>query len=165
MRQTDTSPGSPDRRTLTFQNFSDLERELRSLEAGRRAGTLRTSGRWTPGQILAHLAAFMEYPFVGYPPELNPPWIIRAAFKLMRRRVVRKPMRSGVRIPGLKQGTVGADPMDFDEALARLRAAAQRLDRDAPSLPNPLLGPLTHDEWKSLNLRHCELHLGFLHAQ
>ena len=40
-----------------------------------------------------------------------------------------------------------------------------RLDARPPDAPNPIFGRLTHDEWKAINLRHAELHMGFLHPQ
>ena len=44
--------------------------------------------------------------------------------------------------------------------------AIVRLLRDNdPAKPNPVFGPLTHEQWIQLNLRHAELHLGFLVPQ
>ena len=51
--------------------------------------------------------------------------------------------------------------LTVDEALARLRTALERLKSEAPQAPNVIFGPLTHNEWIALNLRHAELHLGF----
>jgi hypothetical protein len=52
----------------------------------------------------------------------------------------------------------------FEQSMARMRkclariAAGERMTR-----PNPLLGPMTHDEWVRMQCGHCQLHLGFLH--
>ena len=52
--------------------------------------------------------------------------------------------------------------MPLDEAVARVRQVMKRLENEAPAAPNVVFGPLSHEEWIALNLRHAELHLGFL---
>jgi len=37
----------------------------------------------------------------------------------------------------------------------------ERLRAGPPARPNVIFGPLTHDEWIQLHLRHAELHLSF----
>jgi hypothetical protein len=51
--------------------------------------------------------------------------------------------------------------MPLDEALPRLQRVMDRLKVEVPTIPNELFGPLTHEEWIAINLRHIELHLGF----
>lgn len=151
------------RRTLRFEDFKAIRTDLAALEAAQRAGRLSTSGNWTPGQNLAHLAAFVNYPYDGYPPEIaNPPWIIRLITKTMKNRFIHKSMAPGVRIPGIPAGTVGMLDVPFDQALDDYRAALARMEKAPPGIPNPILGLLTHEEWKLLQCRHAELHLGFL---
>lgn len=164
MKGTPPSSTGGARRSLRFENFADLRRDLDALKRGATAGTLRTVGAWTPAQNMNHVAAFMNYPFDGYPPELpGPPAVMRMAARLLKRSFLTKPLKPGMRIPGLPGGTVGVRESGVEEAIAGLRAAADRLDRSAPPLPNPVFGALTHDEWRHLNLRHAELHLSFLH--
>ncbi|MFZ2874939.1 MAG: DUF1569 domain-containing protein [Phycisphaerales bacterium] len=151
-----------DRRQLAFETLADLRADLATLE--RAGGTLRTSGNWTAGQNFSHLAAFIEFAYNGYPPELsNPPWFIKAFLRLRKRPMLRGRLPAGVKIPGIKEGTVGADDAPAHSALSRLRTALDRLERSAPTSPNPVFGPLTHEEWIALHLRHAELHLGFVH--
>jgi hypothetical protein len=71
-------------------------------------------------------------------------------------------MRAGVKIPRVPGGTLATEPLPLDEALARLRRVMERLKTEAPTAPNFIVGPLTHEEWIAINLRHAELHLGFL---
>lgn len=152
-----------ERRSLTFSRLSDVAAEVERLLAADRAGTLRHTGNWTPGQTFAHLAAFMEYPYDGYPASLaHPPWIVRFIMKGRKNKLLRGPMPAGVRIPGIKGGTEGADPAPTPDAGARLLRAIGRIDKAPPSIDNPIFGPLTHDEWRALHCRHAELHLGFL---
>jgi hypothetical protein len=52
--------------------------------------------------------------------------------------------------------------MSLDEGLERMRRVMERLKVEAPTMPHSLFGPLTHEEWIASQLRHAELHLGFL---
>lgn len=151
-------------RTLKFTSLADVRREVERLGEAGRAGTLRCGGNWTAGQTFGHLASWISYPYDGYPPELaNPPWIIKMILKMKKGTLMRGPMPRGVWIPKLKGGTMGTEPLPLEEGLSRLLRELARLEAAPPPRPNPVFGPLTHDEWKTLHVRHAELHLGFLH--
>jgi hypothetical protein len=49
-----------------------------------------------------------------------------------------------------------------EEGVRRFREAFSRLRGECPANVSPVFGRLTHGEWVQLNLRHAELHLGFL---
>ena len=152
-----------ERRTLVFTSLEEVLAEAERIVAAERAGRLRRTGNWTTGQTFAHLAAFMSYAFDGYPPELaDPPWLIRVLLRLRKKAMLRG-LPAGVKIPGIKGGTVGADDVSTDEGFARLKREIERLRARAPERSNPIFGPMSHDEWKALHLRHAELHLSFLH--
>jgi hypothetical protein len=153
-----------DRRTLSFRHFNDIRRDLTTLENAHRAKRNRATGNWSPGQILAHLAGFINYPYDGYPKELgNPPAIIRFILKFMKKTYIWKRLPVGVAIPGVPGGTVGADNVMFEIGMERLRTALDRMERTPPTTPNKMFGMLTHEEWMALQCRHAELHLSFLH--
>lgn len=155
-----------DRRPLLFKSLADLRADLNTLEAAHHAGTLRTSGNWSPGQNLAHLANWIAYPYDGYPSGLgNPPWFIKFILKFMKNKYLYGKLPVGVKIPKVPGGTAGADDLPFDQALAKLRQQLDRLDKAPPSIPNPIFGPMSHDEWRTLHTRHAELHLSFLHPK
>jgi hypothetical protein len=71
-------------------------------------------------------------------------------------------MPRGVRIPNVEGGTLGTRPCSTEDGLLRYRAAWERLRREPPTAPSSVLGRLTHEEGIKLNLRHAELHLGYL---
>lgn len=154
---------SSDRRSLKFQSLADLRQDLNAIEAAHKAGRLRQTGNWTPGQIFTHLAAFINFGYEGYPKSLQPPWIIRMFLRLKTKAYVNDRMPAGVKIPGIPTGTVGAEDVSFEVGLERLRAAIDRLDASPPPVESPAFGPLSHEDKKKLNLRHAELHLSFLH--
>ncbi len=151
-----------DRRALKLDTIPSALREAERLAAAEREGRLRVNGNWSLGTALHHLGAWAEYPFDGYPAEVaNPPWFVKVIAKMMKHRFARKPMPAGMRIPKIPGGTMATEPATTDAGLARMTRAFERLDREAPTRPNPILGPLAHEEWKGMNLRHAELHLGF----
>src|SRR5579884_2767951 len=147
------------RRNLRFNTTEDAIAEAERLAAAERAGTLTRLGNWTLAQALGHMAAWAEYSYTGAP--LKVPLPIRLMLRLGKKKFLSQPMRAGVKIPKVPGGTLAIDPMPLDEALPRFRSAMERLKREAPQKPNVIFGPLTQDEWINLNLRHCELHLGF----
>jgi hypothetical protein len=148
------------RRVLRFDSIDQMLAEVDRLVASEKAGRLKQLGNWTLGQTLNHLATWIEYGYIGCP--LKPPFFIRWILKLQRNKFLRGPMPAGVRIPRVEGGTLAIDPMPLDEALPRFRRMAERLKTEPPTEPSPALGKLTHDEAIALNLRHAELHLGFL---
>ena len=81
----------------------------------------------------------------------------------MLKKYLKNGMPSGVRIPGIKEGTVGMDDIPFDVGIARLRKAFERLKAGEESpFDSPAFGKMSHQDRIRLNLRHAELHLGHL---
>jgi Protein of unknown function (DUF1569) len=149
------------RRTLRFNTLADLRADLDAVERSERAGTLRRVGNWTVGQICGHLATWAEFLYTGVP--LKPPWFVRFFMGFRRNHYLNVGLPAGVRIPRVPNGTLGTEVMPLDAALARYRAVLARLEREAPTHPSPIFGPLTHEEGIKSQLRHAELHLSFLH--
>ena len=104
----------------------------------------------------------MSYAYDGHPPQLNPPWFIKLILKLQKRKFLAGPLPQGVRIPKIAGGTLGTEDMPWDAALVNYRKQIQRLEAGPPPHPNVIFGPMSHEEWKQMQLRHAELHLGFL---
>ena len=148
------------RRRLSFRTLDDLEAELSRIEASQGTGSLRTLGNWTPGQILGHLATWVGFTYDGNP--LRPPWFIKMILKGRKNKYIAEGMRPGVRIPKVEGGTLGTEAVPFDQGLVRYRTRLAQLRDQPPTKPNVIFGPMTHDEWIGLHLRHAELHLGFL---
>ena len=148
------------RRVLRFESIDQALAEVERLTEAERAGRLRRLGNWTLGQALGHLAAWAEYGYTGSP--LKVPLLIKCILRLRKRKFLYGPMRAGVKIPGVEGGTLATEPVPLEGALGRYRRVLERLKAEAPAAPNPIFGPLAHDESVALNLRHAELHLGFL---
>jgi hypothetical protein len=150
------------RRKLWFHSCEELIQELAKIEQAEREGKLVTVGNWTPGQVFSHIASWIEYGWSGYPIGA-PPWFIKWILVWMGRRHIKHGMPAGVKIPGIKEGTVGQDMATFADGLSRLRHAIARLDSREPiQFDSPAFGPMSHEDRIQLNLRHAELHLGYL---
>ncbi|MFN9850921.1 MAG: DUF1569 domain-containing protein, partial [Planctomycetota bacterium] len=111
---------SSKRRFLRLESLEALRGELDRIESADRAGMLKATGDWTPGQILMHLAAWIDYGYEGYPMKRLPfflRWILRRSLPGM----LRSGLRSGVRIPGVKEGTYGQANESTEVALAKYR--------------------------------------------
>lgn len=162
--------GPGGRRPLHFGTLDDLLADARACVAAERrpAGLLRR-GNWTIGQALNHIAAWIEYPFTGYPAELVIPDDVKAQARAAKDRIMRAPMHPGDRLPldgpAAAAGTLATEVVPADAGLARLESAARLLQSNAPSaptpLPDPAFGVVTHDDWTQMTLRHAELHLSF----
>ena len=150
------------RRSLRFATLDDLAAELDRIEAADNAGTLRATGNWTAGQILTHIAAWIDYAYDGYPVKA-PPFFIRWILRWMLKSALRDGLRPGVKIPGVKGGTTGAELVDTRSGIERLRRSIGRLSSNEPvKFASPAFGEMTNEQRVTLNLRHAELHLGFL---
>jgi hypothetical protein len=147
------------RRKLKFDSIDQVSAEVDRLVEAERAGRLGHVGNWTLGQTLGHLAAWADYAYAGYP--LKTPFFIRWILRSRKQKFIHEPMQAGVKIPGVPGGTAATEPVPLDEAVGRMHRAMARLKSEAPTLVHPIFGPLTHDEWIAINLRHAELHLGF----
>ena len=153
---------STERRTLHFETLDELLEEIDRVVEADQAGQIRPLGAWTPGQILGHVAAWIEYGYGGYPME-PVPWLVRFFLRRKLKKYMKEGMPVGVRIPRVPEGTYGMEDMPTEEAAERLRRALGRLQRREPvKFDNPAFGPLSDDDRIRLNLMHAELHLSFL---
>ncbi|MCE2793240.1 MAG: DUF1569 domain-containing protein [Planctomycetota bacterium] len=150
------------RRVLHWDSLEQIGNELDRIEVADRKGELAAVGHWTPGQILTHLAAWIEYGYTGYPID-RPNLILRWLLRWMLPGFLSKGMRPGVRIPGIKAGTVGQEEVSTATGLQRYRAALKRLESGEPcTYDSPAFGPMSMADRVRLNIRHAELHLSFL---
>lgn len=149
------------RRTLRFNTLDDALADLERIAAADRAGTLRHIGNWTPGQILGHVSAWIEYGYDGYPMK-PPPWFVRFILRMMVKKYLKRGMPSGVRIPNAAAGTYGTAALSTSDGMRRLKAAFERLRTEPARFDSPAFGRMSHADRIALNLRHAELHLSFL---
>ncbi len=160
------------RRACSYSTVGELRADLDQLEESHNAGTLTSTGNWTAGMNFEHVAKAFEFSFDGFPISVAAP--VRWAFVLF----FKKKLLSGAPFPaGLKppprfliKGDLNAplpDPaVSFHDGLERLRAVLRRLENgERFTLPNPAFGKLTHEQALTLQLRHAELHMGFMNMK
>jgi hypothetical protein len=155
-------PPTIQRRTLRFETLDAALAEAEHLVALEHKGWLDRGGNWPIGLTLGHLATWCNFAFDGYPPEVRAPWLMRKLVGLFKNTIINKKMMAGIKIRGIPEGTVGLEPLEPLEGLARYQTAMSRLRSTPPTVANPIFGPLSHAQWINLNLRHAELHLGNL---
>ncbi|NOS98998.1 MAG: DUF1569 domain-containing protein [Phycisphaerales bacterium] len=152
-----------DRRPLRFKSIDEVLADIDRIVAADTAGKLRRTGNWTAGQVFGHVAAWINYAYEGYPMK-PPPFFIRWILRAKKGTYLRAGMPSGVRIPGVANGTFALDPLDTKEGADRLRRALKRLQSgEANKFDSPAFGRMSVDDRIALNLRHAELHMSFLH--
>jgi len=54
-------------RIVTLNSLDDYQEELNRISLAHENKTLVARGSWTPGQLLGHLASWIEYGYTGYP--------------------------------------------------------------------------------------------------
>lgn len=149
---------------MRFSRIEDALAEMDRLVAAEKAGRLRHTGNWTVGQVFGHLATWIDYGYTGYP--MRVPWFVRWLIRRKLEAYLRDGMPAGVRIPRTPGGTHGTEALTVEEGETRLRAALNRLSSGEPArFDSPAFGPMSHERRTALNLRHCELHMGYLWPQ
>ncbi len=145
------------RRTLRFESL-----DAALADAERLVGQpCRTLGNWTIGQNLDHLARTVRIAFEG--PHILAPWFVRVVIApFMKKKFITQSMPAGFQFTKQMEPYRPEDQAVAVAALDELRKQYARLSRESPTAPHPFLGPLTHEEWIGVHLRHAELHLSFL---
>ncbi len=145
------------RRKLRFNSLAEALAEAESLVSH----PCHTVGNWTLGQNLDHLARTVRIGFEG--PHILAPWFVRTfVAPFMRKSFISGSMYAGFQFTPQMAAYRPEDSAIAKAALSELRTQFARLEREAPAVPHPFLGKLSHEEWIGVNLRHCELHLSFL---
>ncbi len=128
-------------------------------------GNARTTGNWSPAQIVGHVAGLIECSLDGFEVP-NAPLILRGVAKMMRTSILIKPMRAGVKLPSKFNFLVPPESITWEEAREKLRSVVNRIDDKGQRMRHrsPLLGLLEHEEWIQLHCRHAEMHFSFLQS-
>lgn len=137
--------------------YESLQEFLKDAE--RLASTeVKTLGNWSQGQIYEHLARSMNGSVDGVGFMLPAPvrWVMSLLFK---NRFINKAIPAGFKS---SEKFVAEDTISLDSALQSLRTAVERLEQEPNRVPHPAFGQISREEWDKFNLRHAEMHMGFL---
>lgn len=151
------------RRQLRLASLAEVSADLDRIQAAHDAGTLRTTGNWSAGQVLSHIAILMEGAVDGFPADQVAPWYVRLICQTI---IKPKALRGDLPPPGI---TLPGDsflipgPATFEEGMGRLRRVIRRIEAgERFTHPSPVFGRLTHEQWERLQSGHASLHLGFI---
>jgi len=159
----DVATDKAERRSLEFATVADLRREIDRLVAADNAGTLRTTGNWSAGQVFQHVGDLIRYSYDGFP--FKAPLLIRVVGRLLKSRALSRPLPSGLRLRGASRVLIPGDGVATERGAAALRSQLDRIDAGKRMTQrSPIFGGLSHDQWLRLHLRHGALHFGFLTA-
>ncbi|MCK4873896.1 MAG: DUF1569 domain-containing protein [Phycisphaerales bacterium] len=146
-----------ERRTLQFSCQNCILGDVRKLSQG----DVRSTGNWKPGQIVQHIADQINRSIDGF--EQRMPIVFRLVGSLIRKRVIRKPMKPGIRLPERFEAMLPPDDISFEQAAANIEQTIGRLKDKRMTAAHPLFGRLTHEQWMRLHCHHAEMHLSFIH--
>lgn len=144
------------RRQLQFDTLDNMLADVEQLNKGQ----VKAIGNWSPGQVLGHLTIVMTSSMDGF--KNRPPWFIRLLGKVMKRRMLTRPMSAGFNLPPRPLEELWPGPTEWADAVMRFREAVQRLKTEEKRVPSPFMGAMTRAEWDQLHCRHAALHLSFL---
>jgi hypothetical protein len=151
------------RRTLTFGSLDEVVRDAENLLA---KGYDR-AGNWDLGQVAGHLANWMTYPLDGFPKAPLPVAMMLGLIRVtLGRKMLAQYSAPGAVMPSGKPTMTASVPPPGEDAavaVAKLKTAAGRFDAHTVEvIPSPLFGKMTRDQALTLQLVHCNHHLGFL---
>ncbi len=157
-----------DRRLLHFTSFAELAEEVDRIVRAQEAGTLRTSGNWSAGQILQHLGKTVQFSLDGFP--FRAPLPVRLIFgslkRVMWKRLLNMAFKPGFQLPPRAGAILPADTVPVGDGAAFFLAQLGRVQKgEQMTRPSPFMGALTHEQWTELHLRHADSHLSFIHYE
>jgi len=155
-----------DRRPLSFTSLDDVRADIDALEASHQAGTLKTTGNWTPGQILWHCASLFRVSLDGFPADSKPPFWLKLLGRLIKGKATAPggEAPTGFKIPPAL-AKVFDPPSDatFEQGASEIRAMLDRVASGAlMEQPSPLFGEMNNEQWTNVQVGHCRMHFSFM---
>lgn len=142
-------------------HFPDLDALLADARAIAAQPNVTTRGNWTAAQTVWHVAKFVQLSVDGYTFKVSP--VFKLLGRLMKKQMTTKRMKPGITLPGNVASVVVPKPgTTMPEAIGLLEHWIEQ-EKSRGFLPaNPMLGPMTRDQWVGLHCRHAEMHFGLI---
>lgn len=145
-------------RKLRFASLDEAMAEAERLSAVE----TRTTGHFSLGQILEHLARTLEV-VVGTRKVPALPLPMKVTARLIRPIALKKSM-TGLKLPAKTQGVLWPDEsVSTEEGLSHLRKQFEIFRNTDPLPVHPIFGKMNRQQHEALQCRHFEGHLGFVH--
>lgn len=148
----------PKRRKLHFDTLDDALAETERLAEGE----VETTGRYSYGQILDHMAKVTDTVTgeLVLPPAPLP---LRIAIRMARPIMIRNTLPAGFKLPSKTQSVLwSSEDVDVATGLQRWKEAIDRY-KNGELQPHPVFGKMTREQHDQIQCRHAELHLSFVH--
>jgi uncharacterized protein DUF1569 len=146
------------RRTLKFNTLDDLVRDVQDVS---KTG-VNSTGNWSAGQIVQHVAAVIDASIDGF--SFTVPLPMRILGRLIRGRALKKGLNPGIKMPRSAQASFKPGPETrFEDAAKNLAQSVDLAKQRTMTAVSPIFGQLTHEQWIQLHCRHAEMHFSFLH--
>ncbi len=147
-----------ERRELHFNSMGDILNDVEYMAAG---DPPRSTGNWTSAQIVQHVGLTIDFSIEGFPVP-KAPLLLRIACRLLRKKLLRDPMKPGVTLPPKFARLRPQTRVTWDEAVDGFRVAMTKLDTKRMTCRSPVFGKLSHEQWEQLHCRHAEMHFSFI---
>jgi hypothetical protein len=146
------------RRRVRYETLQDLIADAERLSAR----PVHTLGNKSFEQILRHLSLVMNVSIDGSAKPLPMPLYIRVLGRLLKKKILARGLRPGVRLPSDADASVWPAGRDAAVELEDLRRAVHRLGVETKRGSHPAFGKMDVAEWNLFHLRHSELHMSFV---
>ena len=153
------TPRVTDRRELRFSSLQDI---LDDVEYQASGDPPRTTGNWTGGQIVQHVALLIGFSIDGFP-AARAPLPMRVVGRLRRKRILADPLGAGLTFPRKFDFLKPRAGIAWEEAVEFMNETMARLRDGRMTAGHPFLGKLTHEQWEQFHCRHAEMHCSFMH--
>jgi len=149
---------SQEHRKLRFESLDQAIDEIERLAGG----SVRTTGSFSFGQILEHLARTLEIVTgTRQPPKASLP--MKVLSRLVKPMVLKK-ATTGFKLPSNAQSVLWpSEDVSVEDGLNHLRSAFAQFRSTDPLPPHVFFGKMTRPQHEQLQCRHFEGHLGFVH--
>jgi len=145
------------RRSINYANLDEVVTDAERLVAT----DATTTGNWSIGQILEHVATVMDKTIDGF--DTCPPLPVRLVGRwFLKKRFLNQGMPAGFQLKGPMAKEILPPEVKSQQALDHLRQAAERLKMEKSRPEHPFFGSLNYDESNRMNCRHAELHMSFI---
>jgi hypothetical protein len=150
---------TPTRRRVQYASLDDIVTDAQRAVQSKAA----TTGNWSLGQIIEHLATAHDKMIDGF--GFSAPWPVQTVGRIFfKKRVLTKGLTPGFKLNPKAAAVLVPGETDSVAALEHLRKSVARLKTEQKRSAHPFLGPLNVDECNQMCLRHAELHMSFVQA-
>lgn len=146
-----------------FKDFNDVGAFLDRVETALANDSVRMTGNWSLGENCDHCAIFVQGALDGFKTKAPLPFRLMGRYLIKRKAMSDAPMPRGIKLPKSAKEVFPTEGISDAQGLANLKAQVDRVRHgEKMTHDSPLFGPLTHDEWVHLQLKHLNMHLGFV---